>query len=109
MDGNQLDCWKKGIAMKFLDIFRARKSDPETSKEAAVQIEEVASNHFAKIHDVLTKFGPLGKDGIAYFTLLDGNAVARRLPEMKRLKMVELTGKTVTSNSGRKEREWVAL
>ena len=95
--------------MKFLDIFRARKTDPETSKEAAVLIEDVASNHFAKIHDVLVKFGPLGKDGIAYFSLLDGNAVARRLPEMKRLKMVDVTGKTVTSNSGRKEREWVAL
>lgn len=95
--------------MKFLDIFRARKNDPETSKQAAVDIEAAAPHHFSKIHDVLTKFGPLGKDGIAYFSLLDGNAVARRLPEMKRLKMVELTGNTVTSNSGRKEREWRAL
>ena len=95
--------------MNFLDIFRARKTDPETSKDAAVEIEQTAPQHFEKIHQVLRQFGPLGKDGIAYFAVMDGNQVARRLPEMKRLKMVELTGKTVTSNSGRKEREWIAL
>lgn len=95
--------------MKFLDIFRARKTDPQTSKDAAIEIEETAPQHFAKIHDVLAKFGPLGKDGIAYFAVMDGNQIARRLPEMKRLGMVDLTGKTVTSKAGRKEREWVAL
>jgi hypothetical protein len=95
--------------MNFLDIFRARKTDPQTSKDAAVEIEQTAPMHFEKIHQVLRQFGPLGKDGIAYFAVMDGNQIARRLPEMKRLKMVELTGKTVTSNSGRKEREWKAL
>jgi hypothetical protein len=95
--------------MNFLDIFRARKTDPQTSKDAAVEIQQAAKQHFAKIHDVLIQFGPLGKDGIAYFALMDGNQIARRLPEMKRLGMVDLTGKTVTSNSGRKEREWMAL
>jgi len=95
--------------MNFLDIFRARKTDPQTSKDAAVEIQQAAKQHFAKIHDVLTQFGPLGKDGIAYFSLMDGNQIARRLPEMKRLGMVDLTGKTVISNSGRKEREWMAL
>jgi len=95
--------------MNFLDIFRARKTDPQTSKDAAVEIKLAAPQHFEKIHQVLQQFGPLGKDGIAYFSLMDGNQIARRLPEMKRLGMVELTGKTVTSKSGRKEREWMAL
>jgi hypothetical protein len=50
----------------------------------------------------------MGKDMIAQKTGLDPNAVARRLPELKRMAMVELTGKTVTSKAGRKEREWKA-
>ena len=95
--------------MNFLDIFRARKTDPQTSKDAAVEIEHAAPQHFEKIHQVLQQFGPLGKDGIAYFAVMDGNQIARRLPEMKRIGMVDLTGKTVTSKAGRKEREWVAL
>jgi hypothetical protein len=48
----------------------------------------------------------LGKDGIAAMTDLDGNQVARRLNEMKVLGLIELTGNTVKSNSGRNEREW---
>jgi len=39
-------------------------------------------------------------------TNLDGNQVARRLNEMKIIGLIELTGNTVKSNSGRNEREW---
>jgi hypothetical protein len=58
--------------------------------------------------DCLIKHGALGKDGIAARTSLDGNQVARRMNEMKILGLVSLTGNTVKSNTGRKEREWVA-
>jgi hypothetical protein len=54
----------------------------------------------------LRTHGALGKDGIAAMTDLDGNQVARRLNEMKVLGLIELTGNTVKSNSGRNEREW---
>jgi hypothetical protein len=50
----------------------------------------------------------MGKDEIAFWTDLDPNAVARRLPELQKLGIVTLTGKTVLSNAGRKEREWKA-
>ena len=84
---------------------RARSLDPVTSHAAADQIT-FANQHFDQIVDCLQRFGARGKDGIAELTGLDGNQVARRLPEMARLGMVELTGHTTKSKSGRAEREW---
>lgn len=101
--------------MKFKDFFggnpldlfpRVRKSDPITSFEAADSIVESASKHWNVICDCLKEHGPLGKDGIARLTGLDGNQVARRMNEMKVMGLVSLTGKKVKSNSGRNEREW---
>ena len=101
--------------MKFKDFFggnpldlfpRVRESDPITSFEAADSIAESASKHWNVICDCLKEHGPLGKDGIARLTGLDGNQVARRMNEMKVMNMVFLTGRKVKSNSGRNEREW---
>jgi hypothetical protein len=97
-----------GEVKKFFDlpIFgRSRKTDPTTSHEAAEQLSS-ASNHFQMIQQALVEHGDMGKDEIAFWTNLDPNAVARRLPELQKLGIVTLTGKTVLSNSGRKEREW---
>lgn len=85
---------------------RSRKDDPQTSKDAGQSITMVAPKHYQTIHEALKDNGPMGKDGIAYVTGLDGNQIARRLPEMQKLGMVKLTGQTVESLSGRKEREW---
>jgi hypothetical protein len=93
----------------MFNFFRAKKTDPITSHEAADSTEIFASQHFKLIHNALMQYGPLGKDGISYFTLLNPNAISRRLPEMQKLGMVELTGKTVMSNAKRKEREWKAV
>ena len=98
-------------AQKFKEFFdvkfpRVRAEDPITSFEAADSIVESASKHWNVICDCLKEHGPLGKDGIARLTGLDGNQVARRMNEMKVMGMVFLTGKTVKSNSGRNEREW---
>ena len=65
-----------------------------------------AGEHYDIILGCLTKYGPLGKDGIASRTRLDGNQVARRLSEMQKLDFIEPTGQTVKSNAGRSEREW---
>jgi len=92
-----------------LDLFpRVRKEDPITSYEAADSIVDSASKHWKVIQECLKENGPLGKDGIARLTGLDGNQVARRMNEMKVMGMVFLTGKTVKSQSGRNEREWTA-
>lgn len=84
---------------------RARKEDPITSVEASDKVD-FAGDHIQIILDCLTQHGPLGKDGIATKTKLDGNQVARRLSEMSKLNFIELTGETVKSNSNRNERQW---
>ena len=85
---------------------RVRANDPVTSFEAAELIKDAASQHHQVILDCLQKHGALGKDGISARTDLDSNQVARRLNEMKVIGLIELTGNTVKSNSGRNEREW---
>ena len=84
----------------------ARASDPATSHQAAQQARELAARHHALIVDVLHKHGPLGKDGIAWFSHLDGVQVCRRVKEMHIAGLIQLTGNTVQSNTGRQEREW---
>lgn len=90
----------------FLEFPRVRANDPLTSFEAAESIKESVAQHHQIILDCLIEHGPLGKDGIAARTNLDGNQIARRLNEMKIIGLIQLTGNTVKSNSGRNEREW---
>ena len=85
---------------------RARSTDPSTSHNAADQVDELALRHYKKILDCLRRCGALGKDGIALHSGLEGNQVARRMSELHRLGLVELTGRLAKSNAGRSEREW---
>jgi len=84
---------------------RVRNSDPVTSHQAAASVTDVSS-HYAQILEALSTIGPLGKDGISFYSRLDPNQIARRLNEMQKLGLIHLTGKTVKSNSNRQEREW---
>ncbi len=98
-----------GEVKRFFDlpIFnRVRTSDPTTSYEAADSAKDLASRHAGLIVDCLEKYGALGKDGIATQTGLESNQVARRLNELSNMNLIELTGRTVKSKSGRNEREW---
>jgi len=101
---NYREAFKRIFVMP--DFPRVRATDPLTSFEAAESIKESANDHHNVILECLRTHGALGKDGIASLTNLNGNQVARRLSEMKTLGLIELTGKTVKSNSGRNEREW---
>lgn len=85
---------------------RARSTDPSTSHNAADQASQLAVQHYDKILACLQRCGDLGKDGIALHSGLEGNQVARRMSELHRLGLVELTGRLTKSNSGRSEREW---
>lgn len=85
---------------------RARLTDPETSHSAAEQANNLAVQHYEKILSCLQRFGALGKDGIAKHSGLEANQVARRMSELHRLGLVELTGRLTKSNSSRSEREW---
>ena len=84
---------------------RARSLDPATSHAAAGQVD-FAGQHFDKIVDCLQRFGARGKDSIAELTGLDGHQVGKRLPELAKIGLVELTGRVTKSKSGRAEREW---
>jgi predicted transcriptional regulator len=101
-----------GSVKKFFDlpIFnRVRSSDPITSYEAADAAKDLASKHFIIIVDCLKAHGALGKDGIARHSGLDRNQVSRRLNELLKLGLIELTGNKVKSDSGLNEREWRAV
>ena len=101
-----------GGVKKFFDlpIFnRVRCFDPITSYEAADAAKDLASKHFIIIVDCLKAHGALGKDGIARHSGLDRNQVSRRLNELLKLGLIELTGIKVKSDSGLNEREWRAV
>ena len=85
---------------------RARSTDPSTSHNAADQASEIALRHYKQILTCLRRCGALGKDGIALHSGLESNQVARRMSELNRLGLVELTGRLTKSNAGRSEREW---
>ena len=71
--------------------------------------KDLASKHFGIIVDCLKAHGALGKDGIAQHSGLDRNQVSRRLNELEKMNLIELTGRIVRSSSGRNEREWRAV
>lgn len=76
----------------------------------ASQLERVkpspTAGHKSIILRALREHGALGKDAIAARTPLDRAAVCRRLVELRREGLVRLTGRVVTSTSGKYEREW---
>ena len=95
-------------AVMQLDLLAApaaRRFDPQTSKDAAESVRELAARHHRIILTALER-GPAGKDRIAALTSLSGVQVARRTVELFRAGKIEPTGRTVTSTAGRQEREW---
>ena len=101
-----------GEVKRFFDlpIFnRVRCSDPVTSYEAADSAKDLATKHFVIIVDCLKAHGALGKDGIAKRSGLDKSQVSRRLNELLKMGLIELTGNKVKSDAGLNEREWRAV
>lgn len=87
----------------------ARRTDPVTSHNAAGSARALAKHHCKAIVLSLWLHGPMGKDAIARRLGLTGVMVARRLPELERQGKAMPTGRTVTSDTGRQEREWRAV
>lgn len=83
----------------------ARRSDPATSHAAAASVTTFAGEHHAAILTSLA-VGPAGASGIAERCGLSGHQVNKRLTELARTGRIVETGRTVTSASGRGEREW---
>lgn len=83
----------------------ARSSDPATSHAAAAQAGRLANKHQRQIVAALLE-GPLGASGIAVRCGLMPVQVNRRINELAKAGAIVETGRTVTSSSGRGEREW---
>lgn len=92
-------------AMDALPLFAtARRTDPATSHEAAKTAP--VAEHQRLILDALGQ-GPAGASGIAFRCGLLPHQVNRRIHELAKAGRIVETGRTVSSASGRGEREWM--
>jgi len=88
----------------------ARNTDPATSHTAASMAKRLIKHHHEQIVGALSVGGPMGCDLIAWFWGgASGHQVGKRMNELLKAGRVELTGRTVTSFSGRPQREWRAV
>jgi predicted ArsR family transcriptional regulator len=84
-----------------------RRTDPVTSKLAGIAAREFKGDHERRILEALHQ-GPGTKDEIASRCGLTEQQVARRMHGLARAGLVETTGATRPSLSGRPERVWRA-
>jgi predicted ArsR family transcriptional regulator len=84
-----------------------RRTDPVTSKLAGVAAREFKGDHERRILEALAA-GPGTKDEIAGRCGLTEQQVARRMHGLARAGLVETTGATRPSASGRPERVYQA-
>jgi predicted ArsR family transcriptional regulator len=85
-----------------------RRNDPVTSKIAGTMAREFRGDHERKILEALAA-GPGTKDELAARCGLSEQQVARRMHGLARAGLVETTGTTRPSASGRPERVWRAV
>ena len=83
----------------------ARRADPATSHATAAMAGGVRADHEKRILAAL-RLGPASKDGIAERANLSGHVVGKRLRQMEREGLIEVTGAERLSDSNRLEREW---
>jgi predicted ArsR family transcriptional regulator len=87
------------------DLPLFRRTDPVTSKIAGTMAREFKGDHERRILEALAA-GPGTKDDIAGRCGLSEQQVARRMHGLARAGLVETTGTTRPSASGRPERVW---
>jgi predicted ArsR family transcriptional regulator len=90
------------------DLPLFRRTDPVTSKIAGAMAREFKGDHERRILEALAA-GPGTKDEIASRCGLSEQQVARRMHGLARAGLVETTGTTRPSASGRPERVWRAM
>lgn len=90
-----------------------RKTDPQTSRDAAARVHEFSGCHKAKILETLDKIGIGTAHEIAAASGLDMHAVNRRIKELETSGMIKCPvsdedGKPLTRKtpSGRNARVW---
>ena len=83
----------------------ARRTDPQTSHEAAAHVDEFAGDHERRILEALAQ-GPACRNEIARRARMPFEAVWRRLAELERRGEIEKTGRTVRVINGRRQTEY---
>lgn len=97
------------INIDFSAATHARRTDPETSKQAAARVREFASGQCAEILVLLRRYGAMTPEMIAAKMGIDAYAVRKRLPELERSGMARPNGMTAPTISGRSQRVWEAV
>lgn len=87
------------------EFIRHRNSDPETSKEAAKTVSDFSAMMYQRIATELYN-GEGTYEELADRMGAGKDQLCKRLPEMQRLGIIELTGALRTGSSGRKQRVW---
>ena len=85
---------------------RARSSDPDTSHEAARSMHVAAATHRGMILKHLEKHGASTGDAIDEALGWRHATANRRLPELRRMNLIEMSDQTAVTRSGRRARMW---
>ena len=86
----------------------ARRKDPDTSKKAALRVDEFAGNLCAKIYQELKK-GDGTFEQLATRLNLRQDQIWRRLPDLQKAGYAQPTEKEIVGQSGRAQRVWKAI
>lgn len=84
----------------------ARRTDPQTSHDAAASMGRAATMQCAKVFNALRALGKAGAEQIGERCNLPAYAVRKRLPELEDAGLIYPTEHTRKTLSGRSERIW---
>lgn len=90
----------------YLPAPGARRRDPATSQQAAESMRTAATEQGARVFNALQAIGEAGAEQIGQRIGMDAYAVRKRLPELEQAGLIETTGDTRRTASGRSERVW---
>lgn len=96
------------INIDFSAATHARRTDPETSKQAAARVREFASGQCAENLALLRKYGPMSPEQIAAHMNIDAYSVRKRTADLEKSGKARPNGMTVPTVSGRRQRVWEA-
>ena len=84
-------------ALHFVDLqpVRARRTDPQTSHDAAKRAERFAATHAGKILAALKAHGPCTPEGLSMVTGLTVVQIDRRMYELEDRDLAKPTGEVV--------------
>lgn len=96
---SEMDAGLYGLPKTVMNLAKdvkvlCRRTDPQTSKNAAEKTKAFKSRHIAKIWGSLKDYGPMTYKEIAEKTGLEPVAVARRRKEMEENKLIVVMDET---------------